>query len=162
MKYKERKSREHFNDKMVTEIPGFINQLLLLLASGIVLNEALVTIARDYQKNEGEDNLFAKEYCQIYHDSQKSGRSMVFMLNSYGKQSRIKELSKLTGLLEDGEKKGIDLWEKLSEQSKSLWEERKKTAMEKIRLAETKMSFPLALLLIALIIITAAPAMMQM
>jgi len=34
--------------------------------------------------------------------------------------------------------------------------------MEKIRVAETKMSFPLGLLLIALLLITAAPAMMQM
>ncbi len=34
--------------------------------------------------------------------------------------------------------------------------------MERIKLSESKMSFPLGLLLTALILITAAPAMLQM
>lgn len=56
----------------------------------------------------------------------------------------------------------MDLWDKLADEGEQLWRERKRTALEKIRLSESKMSFPLALLLIALILITAAPAMLQM
>ena len=40
--------------------------------------------------------------------------------------------------------------------------QRKRAAMERIKLSESKMSFPLGLLLTALILITAAPAMLQM
>jgi len=43
-----------------------------------------------------------------------------------------------------------------------LWEQRKKLAEERGRAAETKMAFPLAILLLVLILITAAPAMLQM
>lgn len=160
MKYK--KKEDDIKEKIIMELPSFINELLLFLSSGMVLNEALVVIAKEYQKHKTENNAFADEFCKIYYDSQKAGRSFVYMFNAYGKRSQIKELSKLTNILEDGEKKGINLTEKLSELSKNLWEDRKKKSMEKIRMAETKMSFPLGLLLIALIIITAAPAMMQM
>ena len=54
------------------------------------------------------------------------------------------------------------MWDKLADEGENLWAERKRIAMEKIRLSESKMSFPLGLLLIALILITAAPAMLQM
>ena len=61
----------------------------------------------------------------------------------------------------ENQNRGTDLWDKLAEQSEMLWEERKRAAMRKIRLSESKMSFPLGILLIALIVITAAPAMLQ-
>ena len=42
-----------------------------------------------------------------------------------------------------------------------LWEERKRLCMEKIKKSELKMSFPLAIMLISLILMTSAPALMQ-
>lgn len=54
------------------------------------------------------------------------------------------------------------MWDRLAEEGERLWEERRRRAMEKIKIAESKMSFPLGIMLIALIIITAAPAMLQM
>ena len=57
---------------------------------------------------------------------------------------------------------GADIWDKLARESEELWAERKRAAMERIKLSESKMSFPLGLLLTALILITAAPAMLQM
>ena len=52
--------------------------------------------------------------------------------------------------------------EKLESESDILWTQRKKIAEEKGRIAETKLTFPLALLLLVLILITAAPAIMEM
>ena len=75
--------------------------------------------------------------------------------------TRPKELTRAAGILMENRDRGTDLWEKLAEQSEALWTERKRAATEKIRLAESKMSFPLGIMLMALIIITAAPAMMQ-
>ena len=58
--------------------------------------------------------------------------------------------------------KGVNLTEKLESESDILWTQRKKIAEEKGRIAETKLTFPLALLLLVLILITAAPAIMEM
>ena len=52
--------------------------------------------------------------------------------------------------------------EKLELEGNHLWQERKRLALEKIRIGESKMSFPLGLLLMALLLVTAGPAMMQM
>ena len=75
---------------------------------------------------------------------------------------RVKELSRVTGILLESRDKGIDIWDRLAQEGETLWENRRQRALEKIKLTESKMSFPLGLLLIALIIITAAPAMLQM
>lgn len=161
MRYKKTKN-DRLSRDILLELPTFINELLLLLGSGMVLQEALIVIAKNYEDAQMQENLFINDYCNLYKESKKTGRGMVQLLEHYGKKSHVKELSKVANVIADGEKKGINLWEELEGQSKTLWEERKKYAQERIRISETKMSFPLGLLLIALIIITAAPAMMQM
>ena len=76
--------------------------------------------------------------------------------------THVKELNRVTGLLEENQTKGSVLWEKLQEQSEALWTARKQITLARIRMAESKMSFPLGIFLIALIMMTAAPAMLQM
>ena len=80
---------------------------------------------------------------------------------NFSRFSNVKELTRVAALLMENRDRGTDLWEKLAEHGDALWAERKRSVMEKIRLTESKMSFPLGMLLISLIIITAAPAMMQ-
>ena len=67
----------------------------------------------------------------------------------------------MVSVIVENQKKGVNLCEKLSRDGELIWEERKKKAIEKGKLAESKMSFPLAILLIVLIIVTALPAMLQ-
>ncbi len=163
MKYKERKRIEQHKQEIITALPSFLNQLLLLLNSGMVLQEAMITIAKNYTKSSnGAINSFSQQYIKVYLDSQKTGKSILSSFDEYCKNSQIKELTRLSGILIDGDNRGINLNLKLAEESEKLWRQRKTIALEKIRLVDSKMSFPLGLLLIALIIIAAAPAMMQM
>ena len=80
----------------------------------------------------------------------------------FGNESKVKELSRVARILADGDARGTDMWNRLADEGEELWAERKRIAMERIRIAESKMSFPLGLILMGLVIITAAPAMMQM
>ena len=141
---------------MISSLPSFINQILLLLNSGMVLQEAMIYIAVNYKKLDRErQDTFILEYIRVYDDSMKTGESIIKGFYRLGRDSRVKELSRVAGIIADSSRRGVD-------QGEQLWRERKRTALEKIRLSESKMSFPLALLLIALILITAAPAMLQM
>lgn len=144
-------------------LPSFINQILLLLNSGMVLQEALKYVAVHYKKLEDDrKNTFILEYIKVYDDSLKTGESMIKGFYRLGRESRVKELSRVAGIIADSGRRGVNLWDKLADEGEELWEERKRNALERIRLSESKMSFPLGLLLIALILITAAPAMLQM
>ena len=63
--------------------------------------------------------------------------------------------------LYENKNRGTELFDSLSELAEDLWEERKRLCMEKIKKSELKMSFPLAIMLISLILMTSAPALMQ-
>lgn len=162
LKSKRKKEIEKRRLEIVYSLPGFINRLLLLMNSGAVLNEAFCKIAIEYQEaGEERKNYFTEEICRIYNESQKNGESVIKGFHRFGRESNVRELSRVANILAENQNRGTDLWDKLAEQGELLWEERKRTAMREIRMAESKMSFPLGVLLIALIIITAAPAMLQ-
>ena len=157
-----KKAEQQKREEILSALPTFLNQLLLLLSSGMILDEALARIALHYSEaGREQNNAFAAEYIRVYHESRKTGESMTGCLARSEAGGRVKEFSRVIRIMADSEKSGADLWNRLASESEALWAERKQAALEKIRIAESKMSFPLGLLLTALILITAAPAMLQ-
>lgn len=143
-------------------LPSFINQLLLLMNSGATLESAFEKIAKSYDDiPENRKTYFEKSICGIYNTSRKTGENDIVVFYRFARLSNVKELNRAAGIMMENRDKGTELWQKLAEQADALWAERKRIASEKMKLAESKMSFPLGILLISLIIITAAPAMMQ-
>lgn len=144
-------------------VPTFINQLLLLLSSGMVLQEAIAAIAVKYGEKDFKDkNYFTSSVYELYKTSEENGDNLIRLFCQFGKDSHVKELSRLAGVLQDSRDRGTEMWDKLANEGELMWAERRRQAAEKIKLAESKMSFPLGLMMVALIIITAAPAMLQM
>ena len=143
-------------------LPMFNNQLLLLLESGLIFNDAFGRIALGYKgRNPDENRPLEASVVEIYEKSTDTNSSLISLLNQYSKSIEVKEFSRLVTIIADNQYKGVDLREKLEVESGILWEQRKKTAEEKGKAAETKLTFPLAVLLLVLIIITAAPAILQ-
>ncbi len=163
MKSKVKKTMEQNRNEILCALPGFLNQLLLLQGSGMVLAAALQRIADGYERlPPSEQNYFTREFVRIRQTSLRSGQSLLAEFRKFGRFSNVRELNRVTGILLENQEKGTDLWEKLEEQSELLWALRKQIVLGQIRAAESKMSFPLGILLIALIAMTAAPAMLQM
>ena len=163
MTYKQKKAEEQKRDDIQKELPTFINRILLMLNSGMVLQEALIRIAEGYGSlGKERRNYFTVTVYDLYEQSLHSGENFLMNLHSFSKEARVKEFSRVMGILIDSRDKGVDVWERLAHEGEEMWAGRKQRALEKIKLTESKMSFPLGLLLIALIIITAAPAMLQM
>lgn len=143
-------------------LPGFNNQLLLLLNSGLIFYDAFARIAEGYERRQGEKTYFTDTIAEIMRKSSLAGNSLVTILDEYGRLLSVKEFTRITNIIADNQYKGVNLTEKLESESDILWTQRKKLAEEKGRIAETKLTFPLALLLLVLIMITAAPAIMEM
>ena len=73
----------------------------------------------------------------------------------------VSQFSRLAGIIRDNQLKGFDISGKLKNEAELLWDLRKRNAEERGRLAETRLTMPLALLLLVLLLVTAAPAIIQ-
>ena len=65
-------------------------------------------------------------------------------------------------IIEDNLGKGTSLAEKLEIEGNLLREKEKKSVQEKMRMIDSKLTLPLILMLFSLVLVTVAPAMMQM
>lgn len=144
-------------------LPSFLSQILLLMNSGMILQAAFHRIARGYEDMpEKARKPFHREICRLHQESMETGENVISLFYQFCRDSGVKEMMRAAGIMMENLEKGTDLWEKLDTESKYLWKERRRTVLEKIRIAESKMSFPLGLLLMALLLVTAGPAMLQM
>ena len=143
-------------------LPAFINQLLLLMDSGLILTDAFKRIAVEYERLPPDrKNYFTEAVSDIYRSSVSTGSNVINGFYAFSGGENVKELIRTANFLYENRNRGTEVWDRLSELSEDLWEERKRLCMEKIKLSETRMSFPLGIMLIALILITSAPALMQ-
>ena len=155
-----RKQKER--EDIIFSLPGFINQMLLLMDSGLIISDAFKKTAAEYGKlPDGQRNFFTDAVFDIYEESMKSGENVINGFYAFAGTSDSKELIRTGNFLYENRNRGTEIWGKLSDLSEDLWSERKRLCMEKIKKSETKMSFPLGIMLISLILMTSAPALMQ-
>lgn len=150
-------------EEILRALPRFTNQLLLMMNAGMILSDAFERIVKNYRAmNETERGFFENELIvlnEINHDHRVSTASL---LNEWANATNVKELMRISTILTENERRGSNIIDNLSRESKYLWDDRKIIARENGKLIDTKMSYPMGLLLIVLIVITMAPAMMNL
>ena len=156
------KEEKNAQTSVLLELPSFINKNILLLNGGLVLTDAFERIVTEHQKNGESGNYFYERLNEIYINSKETNIPVETQLSDFARNSGIRELIRVAAVISDNICKGTSLTESLESESAYLWFSRKKKAEELGRLAETKMTFPLVILLVILIIITIAPAMLEM
>lgn len=142
-------------------LPRFVNQLLMLLNSGMILSDALDMICESYKIIPEENRCYFER--EIIEVNERFGDSRISTTNKIlelAKETNVKELMRIASILSENEKRGSVIVNNLSRESRFLWEDRKIIAKERGRIIDTKMSYPLGILLVLLIIITMAPAML--
>ena len=158
-KDKEKKETQRKRNDIIRNLPAFGTKLELFLNCGMVYEDAMSKVIDGYSKE------FPNELSKLISDAKElsliSGRDEMEILGEKSRSLKIKELTRITAMIADSKYKGTELGEKLSREGEYLWQRRMKTAEENAKLAELKLSLPLALQLLSLIIITAAPAVIQ-
>ena len=147
------------------QLPVFVNELVLLMGAGLVLSrafEAAVESAGEGTSEEGTSDYFYSGLRRICHSIRNTNAVMHEELRDFSKESGVSEFMRVSSIISDNINKGSELTEKLEREMDSLWNARRLHAEQRGRLAETKMTIPLAVFLCVLIIITVAPAMMQL
>jgi hypothetical protein len=146
------------------DFPDFLAKLLLLLNAGLVVTAAVAKIADDYRerRRSGEEKVFFEELLAMEERIRGANTSLAAEFSDLAVRSGQREVMRFSAILADNIDKGSALADKLMQEEGMLRAMRKKRAEERGRLAETKLTFPMALQLGAIIIITVAPAAFEM
>ncbi|MDR3294809.1 MAG: type II secretion system F family protein [Clostridiales Family XIII bacterium] len=149
---------------MMRDFPEFVNKLLLLLNAGLVVSTAVKRIAQDYEahKEEGRPRPLYEELSGIGRRMENTNTSLTAELSLMAARSGIREMTRFASVVCDNLDKGSALAEKLHAESDLAWNMRRKNAEEAGRVAETKLVMPMALILLVIILITIAPAALEM
>ena len=149
-------------ESVIKELPEFINKLVLLINAGVILNSAFLKIAESCDEKKIKSSYFYRRISEIGYMVNEMNASFPNEMYEFARHSGVKELMRITNIMIDNISKGDDLSDKLRRENELLWFARKQQAEEKGRLAETKMTLPLMILLTVLIMVTIAPALMEM
>jgi len=159
-----RKNIEKARSEMERDFPEFIQKLGLLLGAGLVITSAIARIADDYLSTRdiyGKRRLY-EEIAAAQERINGAGTSLVYEFAELARRSGLRELMRFSSTLADNIDKGSTLCDKLRVEGELLWEGRKKRAEKEGRIAETKLIFPMALQILAVIAITVMPAAFEM
>lgn len=162
------KEMKDVRESMSRDFPELINKMVLLLNAGLVVTSVIGKIAEGYElhkkdcQSTQERSPLYEEICLIERRVRETNAPMGAELKDFARRSGVKEILRFSAILDENMNKGTLLVEKLQLEGDMLWLNRKKRAEEKGRLAETKLTFPLVLLLFTLMVITVAPTFLEM
>ena len=156
------KGRNEERRSIMRGLPRFCNQLFLMMNAGLILSDEFDTITGSYGMY-GKESLgsFESDLSELRDATDGHRVSTAFVISEYAVKHDVKELIRIAAILTENEKRGSDVVESLARESRYLWDERKTVARESGKMIDTKMSYPLGLLLVLLIVITMAPALLN-
>lgn len=157
---KQKRAEKEKEASVLCALPSFNDQLIMLLNCGMVFSDAFLMIAEGYRRQE-QKSRFSQLILNVQERSEEYHQSLIRTLAEIAREEKIEEFSRFAETVSDSQLRGTDMLDSLEKERDVLWETRKNTAIKKGKLAETRLAFPLALLLLVLIVITAAPAVLQ-
>ncbi len=156
------KDNEIARRDIMRSLPRFTNQLLLMMNAGMILSDSISRISESYKLiPEEQRSVFEKEIISLDSNNSDHRSSSAVLISELAKKYNTKELMRIATILNENEKRGSIIVEQLSRESSFFWENRKLIAREKGKMIDTRMAFPLGILLILLIIITMAPTLLS-
>ena len=141
------------------ELPNMIFRMILLLNAGLIAESAFAKITE--QSAEDRNPLY-RAFRDIKMSAEKKNTSFVNELYAFAKASDSEDLLRFASLACEHAGSGAELAGKLEQERDQMWRSRITCAKAKVSEAETRLCFPLVLLLVALILITAAPSFLSM
>ena len=145
--------------QLEAELPNMIFRMMLLLNAGLIAESAFAKIT---EQSSGDRDPLYRAFRDIKMSAEKKNTSFVNELYAFAKASDSADLLRFATLASEHAGSGAELAGKLEQERDRMWNFRVMNARSKIKEAETRLCFPLVLLLAALILITAAPSFMSM
>ena len=146
------------------DFPYFLDKLVMLLSAGVILTEAVYRIWGDYERFQRKTRrkVFYEELGESVRSMRNSNAAFSSELIRMSERLGVREFARLAVVLRDSLGSGNDLVSKLENESILMWRERKAAVQTLGRVADTKLVFPLMIILTVLIIIVMTPAILQL
>lgn len=152
-------------DALRMAFPSWINKFTLLMNAGMTFSKAFEKIAEDYilvRDQSGKTNPLYEEMVISLEDIRK-GVSELKAIESMGQRSKVPELLRFTSAVIQNIKKGGQLLLiVLQQQSKEALLMREDLARKKGEKASTRLIFPMAIMLLAIMLIVMTPAVLSL
>ncbi|MCR5033852.1 MAG: type II secretion system F family protein [Clostridia bacterium] len=155
-------------DSVNRQLPEFVNRLVLLLGAGLVLSAAFERIVEESRETESlRGDYFYGCMDGIYSRIKETNGSLQKEFRSFARSGEsscegTRDLMRISNILSDNISKGVELTDKLQSESETLWLARKRRSEERGRLAETKLTMPLTVFLLVLVVVTVSPALLEL
>lgn len=144
--------------EITLDLPDFANKLLILSGAGLSLKAAMVKVSKEMEK----DTAFYQELKHCVY-LMEHGSTVEAAMDSLCARCNMPEVRRMASvLLQNMHSGGSDVLIALNEISRELWNNRRATAKKIAEEAGTKLLFPMMLMLLAVILIVAAPAVMSL
>lgn len=141
------------------EVPDLCFQLVLYLNAGLIVESAFSRIIS--QNEESREPLY-RALRDIKKRSETGNTSLITEIYSYARSAGSQSFLRIASLCYEHAARGSELSEKLDQERLRLQNDRLTDVRAEIGSAETRLCFPLMLLLAALIIITVLPSFLSM
>lgn len=144
--------------EITLDLPDFTNKLLILSGAGLSLKAAMIKVSKEMEK----DTAFYRELKHSVY-LMEHGSTVESAMDALCNRCNLPEVRRLTSvLLQNMHSGGSDVLMALREISKELWTNRRATAKRIAEEAGTKLLIPMMLMLLAVMLIVAAPAVMSL
>jgi tight adherence protein C len=155
----EKKKRQKRREAIDAAFPDLVMQLILLLNAGMVSSAAFRKVC---EMNSGSTDPLFSGLVSIQRRCDESNLSFIKELYAFAKESGSRDLLRFASLAAESAGRGSELAGKLDRERQHLWSSRLSLAKARAAEAGTRLSLPLMMLMISLVIISVAPALMQM
>lgn len=157
-----RKKEKLASESVERELAEFFSKMVLLINAGMVFTSAFEkTVEYGVAKDE-KTSYFYGELLKIKKRIDETNLSIISELKKFSKRTENKEFIRIVNVISDNMQRGTELVKAMETESELISYQRKKRGEERARLAETKLTIPLAMQLLSLIIVTLAPALLDM
>lgn len=149
------------NRELEDEYPVLISKLVMYLTAGMTLRNAWMRIGEQYQEQKKKSNTtrFLYEEILLCCRAFAMGISEAEIYAQFGKRCRLRQYTRLSALLSQNLKKGnSNLLEMMKQEARESFEEKKQNAQKAGAVAETKLLFPMMILLCIVLVIIMIPA----
>ena len=153
------------DQQMLLELPELMEELSILLRAGLSLPAAFIRLGQDYRAEQGVEKEIRFLFEEIARVGQElsEGESFRVCMEQLMVRAPLPQLKRLIRMLMQSERRGTgEILERLSEMTAEAWEERKKQVRELSETADTKLVFPLMLLLLAVLVVVLAPSLLSL
>jgi tight adherence protein C len=152
------RSAEERRRAIVTALPALLGKLTLLVGAGETVQAALFRCA---DAGDADSALYAELKRSVH--AIRNGESFRQAMERFGRRCGVQEAAVFTAAILLNYQKGGDRFVmSLRELSYGLWEKRKAIARIRAEEAASKLSFPLVVVFLVLMVIIGAPAILSM